>query len=111
MSFTCDTISVDCDACFVINASECAPINIDPGLVPATVYWLHITDKFFTTYKQQVTINPDGSFDINLTGLTGRNTKYSGDWQLFLSTDEAGTIVVPVTFAGTSYQCMIVRFV
>jgi len=111
MSFTCDTISVGCDECFEINVSECAPININPGLVPATVYWLHITDKFFTTFKQQVTINGDGSFDIDLTDLTGMNTKYSGDWQLFLSTDEAGVNVVTITFGGTDYECMITHFV
>lgn len=111
MSYTCDTLAVDCDTCFVISASECAAININPGLVPATVYWLHVTDKFFTTYKQQVTINPDGSFDIDLTTLTGKNTKYSGDWQLFLSTDEPGIIIVPVSFGGTAYNCMIIRFI
>jgi len=114
MSYTCDPHTVDCETCFLINQSECAAINIAAGLVPTTVYWLHITDKFFTKYKQQVTINGDGSFDISLTtatGVIGLNTKYSGDWQLFISTDEAGTNVVPITFSGTAYNCFILRFV
>lgn len=101
---------LSCDSCYEIAREYCEPINIHPDFIPGgySPIYLHIIDKFDSRKTQAVEINGDGSFDIDLSLLPDNYLNpYAGKFELYLSLDEDGTLIVPMTFNGTEYNCLI----
>lgn len=105
----CDTVRLSCDYCFSIETECGSGINVQAGLTPVSTPYLWITDKFNNQYRDQVTINGDGSFNIDLSNYPmGLFNPASGWFDLFLSSDIDGQILVPFNF-GSSYNCVKLR--
>jgi hypothetical protein len=97
-----------CDQCYELSKEFCEAINIDPSLVPTTTYYLQIINQKIQRTSQLITIKADGSFDIDLDALPdGYFNPYSGKYELYLSTLEAGTNYVNMTLEDETYKCII----
>lgn len=104
----CFCISTDCSECYEHSVSYCpSEINISAGLTPAATLYLWIRDKFGKIWDDIITVEADGSFDINMSNFpTGMFTPSFGSLDIFLTSDAQGQTVVPVTFNATEYNCI-----
>jgi hypothetical protein len=108
MIYCDDIITLTCDTCYELENEWCAVINVNPGLTPATDYYLQIIDKFSKRRTQAVAIESDGSFTVDQSLLpNGFFNPYAGKFELYLSTNSAGTDYVDLTFSATVYSCII----
>lgn len=102
----CTPLALSCDYCYTIEVLYEPLMNVDAGLTPASTPYLWITDKFGNQYSEQVAINGDGSFDIDISlypqALFNPN---SGWFDIFLSSDVGGQVIVPMTF-GSAFNCL-----
>lgn len=107
----CFCISKNCDECYEQSISYCPnEINILAGLIPAATLYLWVRDKFGKIWDDIVTVNGDGSFDINMSNFpTGMFTASFGSLDIFLTSDSDGGTVVPVTFNTVEYNCLILK--
>ena len=104
MSQVCDPIPLGCDVCNELILTQGTTINVVAGLSPATMLYLWVTDKFKNQYSNPITINGDGSFDIDTTLFTsGMFNPSAGSFYLFVTSDSDGEIKVPIN----SKNCII----
>lgn len=102
----CSPIPLSCDYCFTLEVAYSELMNVQAGLTPAAVYYLFVTDKFGNQWSDQFTVNGDGSFDIDLTNYpAGMFNPFNGWFDLFVSEDSAGEVLVPMTFVS-EYNCL-----
>lgn len=107
MSIVCNPNLInDCKTCIVFER-DFSTLNFQAGLTFPNSYYLFVRDKFNTLYKVLVSVNADGSFDLDPNafpnGLFGVDT---GMTELYLTTDQAGLLQVVMTFAGNPYYCV-----
>jgi hypothetical protein len=105
---------LSCDSCYEITKEYCDDINISPDMVPPgySTFYLQIIDKFITRRTQEVTLNEDGSFDIDSSVLPDDFfNPYAGKFELYLSLDEDGLEVQEMTFDDEQYNCIILTIV
>ncbi len=108
MLYCQESIGLTCDVCYELTKEVCDPINVNPGLMPGDAFYLQIIDKFIARYTQVVTINMDGSFDIDFTLLpSGFFNQFAGKFELYLSTTLEGTDYVDMTLNSEVYKCII----
>lgn len=105
----CGCISANCDECFELSIAYCPnQINISASLTPSASLYLWIRDKFKNLWEDQITVNADGSFDINIDNFpTGMFTPNFGAVDIFLTTDNKGADIVPMTFSAIDYNCLL----
>ena len=110
MAELCGCIDNNCDECFELSVAYCPDqlINISAGLTPAASLYLWIRDKFGNLWYDTITVNADGSFDIDTDNFTtGMFTPTFGALDIFLSTDDKGANIVPMTFNLIADNCLI----
>lgn len=84
-------------------------MNVLAGLTPASTPYLWIIDKFGNQYSDQITINGDGSFDIDLTFYpAGMFNPANGWFDIFISSDSAGSAVIPMVFES-NFNCLKIK--
>lgn len=96
-----------CDSCYEITVNYCDNIVINPGIAPGydSVY-LQIIDKFLIRKSQLIEIGIYG-FTIDTSVLPDDFfNPYAGKFELYLSTDVDGLIVIPMNFDDV-YNCII----
>lgn len=105
----CFCIPTDCSECYEHNVSYCPDeINISAGLTPSDTLYLWIRDKFNNIWDDIITVNADGSFDINMSNFpTGMFTPSFGSIDIFLTTDAKGQSVQEMSFDTQEYNCLI----
>lgn len=115
MSLTpiCQCLYVDCSDCFDMNVSYCpsSPININAGQTPAIQIYLWVRDKFGNLYNDFVTVNGDGSVDIDLTHFPkGMFTPEFGSVDMFLTSDADGKLVLPMgtLYPAETFNCIFI---
>jgi len=110
MSKICITIPDECKSCYKLCIEYCPTgINIQPKLNPDTKYYLFVVDHFGNVWRDDITINQDGSFDIDLANYpSGFFTSSSGAVNIFLSENEDGSNPIDMTFDGTVYNCVLI---
>jgi predicted nucleic acid-binding Zn-ribbon protein len=97
-----------CDACYELSKEFCGEINISPGLTPNDTFYLQIINQRIQRTSQLITINEDGSFDIDLDSLQdGFFNPYSGKYELYLSTTSDGEDYVDMTLEEDTYKCIV----
>ena len=107
MGRICDPIPLSCDHCFVIDLTQDDLINVGAGLAPASTYYLWITDKFGNQYSDPITVNSDGSFDIDAANYpSGMFNPSAGVFDLFLSSDTGGSDIIPMMFNAIAFNCL-----
>lgn len=102
-----------CSSCYEITIEYCDEITINPGLVPMGYdpLYLQIIDKFQTRRTQEVILGEDG-FTIDTSELPDNFfNPYAGKFELYLSSDEDGLNVLPVTYGYDEYDCIILTIV
>lgn len=107
----CGIINLDCSACYLYVALPCYTIINVPctNLVNGVSYYFWIIDKFGNIYWDIVVGKANGSFDINTANFPdGIFYKTGGNMDTFISTDNAGLVIVPLTISAKSYNCVIV---
>jgi hypothetical protein len=104
-----EEVTLNCDSCYELTNEYCDPIIINPGVAFGYVScYLQIIDKFITRRSQEVTLNYAGEFTIDEALLPdGFFNPYSGKYELYLSSDEDGENVIPMTFEDVVYNCII----
>lgn len=108
MEYCPEERELSCDSCYEISKEYCGAININPGLVPATNYYLNIVDKFAVRHVQEIIVNGNGSFDVDTDVLPDDFfNPYAGKFELYLTTDEDGEDRVDLIFSATDYTCII----
>jgi hypothetical protein len=103
-----EEVQLNCDSCYELTKEYCDPITIDPNVAPGyeSVY-LQIIDKFITRRTQEVEL-VEGSFTIDESLLPDDFLNpYAGKFELYISTDEEGEIILPMTFDNVVYNCII----
>ena len=110
MSKVCITIPEECKSCYKLCIEYCPTgINIQAGLVDGDIYFLFAIDHFGNVWRDEVTINPDGSFDIDLANYpSGFFTSTSGAVNIFLSLSEDGANPIDITFDTGTYNCILI---
>lgn len=102
----CKPIALNCDYCFTLQLQYQSPINVLAGLPLASAFYLWVRDKFGNQYEDWIMVNPNGSFDIDLTNYpAGMFNPLNGWVDIFITSDLEGTIIVPMIF-GTSFNCL-----
>ncbi len=103
-----EEVVLNCDSCYEITKEYCETITIDPGVAPGyEEFYLHIIDKFITKRTQPIELI-DGSFTIDETLLPDDFfNPYAGKFELYLSVDESGEPIIPMTFNEDTYNCII----
>jgi len=102
----CNPMALNCDYCFMLQLPYQAPINVLAGLPLASAFYLWVTDKFGNQYEDLILVNPNGSFDIDLTNYpTGMFNPLNGSFDIFITSDLEGTTIVPMIF-GASFNCL-----
>jgi hypothetical protein len=107
--FCQEEVLINCDSCYELTIEYCDPININPGIAPGydTIY-LQIIDKFITRASQLIELGIDGSFTVDETLLPDDFfNPYAGKFELYLSTDEDGEIIIPMIFDDVTYNCIV----
>lgn len=103
--------TVDCSNCLNYSVAYCPPtlINIPiTNLTNGTSYYLWIIDKFNNAYRDTVTGNLNGSFDINQVNFpTGMFNNGFGKRDVFL-TDLSGNNV-QMNYGGNTYNCIMLK--
>lgn len=103
---------LSCDSCYEITKEYCEDININPGLVSGSVYYLQIVDKFGKRRTQEITINVDGSFDIDTSVLPDNYfNPHAGKFELYLSNESEGESRANLTFLDQVYSCIILSII
>jgi hypothetical protein len=107
--FCQEEVDLNCDSCYEITKEYCEAINIDPDISPGyESLYLQIIDKFIVRRTQLVDFNEDGSFDVDFSLLPyDFFNPYAGKFELYLSTDEEGEVVIPMSFDDEFYNCII----
>jgi hypothetical protein len=108
----CWCLPINCDVCYTYIIPYCPPtlINIPTtNLTYNSTYYLWIRDKFGNVWTDTVLGLSDGTFNINQANFpTGMWTEDFGPIDIYLSTDNLGTIVKPLQLYGYSpYNCLI----
>lgn len=81
-------------------------MNVLAGLIPASTPYLWVTDKFGNQYADQITINSDGSFDIDLTLYpVGMLNPSNGWFDIFITSDPVGIVIIPMIFVN-EFNCL-----
>lgn len=112
MTKVCSPPSVNqCAVCYRLCVGFCpSGINVAAGLIPGANLWLWVMDKFGNFYQNAIIVNGDGSFDIVLNDFpTGMFSPAAGVTNIFVTTDQAGIDLVEMTFAGATYNCIILQ--
>jgi hypothetical protein len=114
MSKFCFCIPGTCDTCYEYSIPFCpgSLVNIPcTNLVPYYVtYYLWIRDKFGNLWQDTVTGNSDGSFTITLSDFpSGMFTPAFGPMDVFLTTDDMGTIAQVMYFNLEEFNCVILN--
>jgi hypothetical protein len=107
--FCQEEVDLNCNSCYELTKEYCDDITIDPGAAPGygSVY-LQIIDKFIVKRTIAVDIELDGTFTIDETLLPDDFfNPYAGKFELFLSVDEEGYLIIPMTFDEVVYSCII----
>ena len=108
------TIPMDCNICYETTITEpCAnnTINFQLNLTPGNQYYLWVIDKFKNVWRDQITVQSDGSINITISDYpNGLFNKNAGIFKIFLSTDLSGLNVVNFTINSVSYSCYIFGF-
>lgn len=103
----CDPVILNCDVCYEITV-PINNMNVQAALTPASTPYLWIIDKWDKKYKDKVTINNDGSFDIIISNFPeGLFNQAVTNYDIFLSSDVDGLIVIPIVFSFIGYNCII----
>lgn len=106
MLFCQDGRELNCDSCLELSYEFCSPISVQTDLTPANIFFLNIIDKFNNRYVQEVTINLDGTFDIDMTLLPENYfNPYGGKFEIYLSTTDEGLDYIEFK---PSYNCAII---
>lgn len=106
MPQVCSPVSLTCDVCKVL-ALPYNNLKVSAGLTPASSPYLWITDKFGNQWSDQVVVAGDGSFTIDTTKYPdGIFNASAGYFDLFLSSDSTGYLIVPMTFSSVAYNCL-----
>jgi len=105
----CFNIPSNCDSCYEKSIDYCPPsINIQAKLTPGATLYLWIRDKFQHTWGDLITVDLDGSFDINQNNFPkGMFTPSFGSLDIFLTTDDLGQNIVPLNFGMDEYNCIL----
>lgn len=114
MAFYCqEEVVLNCDSCYELTKEYCDTINIDPGVAPGyDTFYLQIIDKFIVRRTLDIELEEDGTFDIDETLLPDDFfNPYAGKFELYISTDEDGEIILPMTFSEVQYNCIILTIV
>ena len=109
MSICDGEIPINCDTCYEVGRAD-TDLTFIYGLTPTTQYYLWVVDSFNTNYKKLITSGADGSFTIDPSDSVypgGFFNSFAGDFEIFISSDADGEIVVPLTVYATSYNCVI----
>jgi hypothetical protein len=103
---------LNCDTCKELTFTDGGAINIAPtGLVAGTEYHLFVIDQFNKSHHALVTINENGSFDIDPNDFPNKLfNAFAGKPEIYLSTTSDGDYDVPLVFSGTSYNCILGTF-
>lgn len=102
----CTPLALGCDYCFTLEVPYTTIMNVLAGLTPASTYYLWVTDKFGNQYSDEITINGDGSFDIETSNYPDGMFNPSNGWfDVFISSDADGEVVVPMTFVD-EFNCL-----
>lgn len=102
----CSPVALNCDTCIGLTLQYAASMKVSAGLTPATTPYLWITDKFGKQYKNQVTIAGDGSFNIVLINYPTGLFQSIGYFDLFLSSDSSGSVIIPIPISIVPYNCI-----
>ncbi len=110
----CVCIDIDCSVCFDMSIDYCpvSPINLNVGQTPTTQIYLWIIDKLGNVYNDLVTVKNDGSIDIDLSHFQiGMFTPNFGAIDIFLTSDSAGKIVLPIStlYPSSVYNCIFLK--
>jgi hypothetical protein len=111
--FCQEEVNLNCDSCYELTKEYCDPIVIDPGVAPGyDTFYLQIIDKFIVLRTQAIELDVDGTFTIDKTLLPDDFLNpYAGKFELYLSVDEEGTLIIPMTFNENVYNCIILTIV
>lgn len=106
----CGCISVDCSQCLQYSVKYCPPslINIPTtNLISGNDYYLWIVDKLGNAFVDAITGNADGSFTINKSNFPiGMFNVDFGKMDVFITSDSYGRDIVPVSYGGVNYNCI-----
>lgn len=106
MARVCTPIVLNCDYCFTLTVPFDPIMTIQAGLTPSSIVYLWITDKFNNQYSNQITVNLDGSFDIDTSNYPSYLFNPNAGWfDVFLSSDVDGAVIVPMVFVS-EFNCL-----
>ncbi len=108
----CGNIPLDCSYCYQFDALPCyAIINVPcTNLVHNTNYYFWIVDHFGNIFYEVVFGNANGSFDIDTTLFPiGIFTNDFGGIDTFISSDNSGLTIIPLTIGTSNYNCLIIN--
>lgn len=112
MTQVCDPVPLDCSYCYVLELVQSDTLTVDAGLTPASMVYVWITTKFSSQYMVSVVVAGDGSFDLDASDFpNGMFNPDAGYFDLFVSSDIDGSVVVPMTFGASEYNCVLLSIV
>lgn len=107
MGLVCITVPETCDVCYSMELATASSFNIPAGLTPNENLYLWVRDKFGKLYMNPVQVNEDGSFTVLASNYPdGFFNRYAGGFTLFLTTDDQGEHIVPMSFSALNYNCL-----
>ena len=111
MSICDQQFDPNCDECYEVSRAD-NDLTFVYGLNPSTQYYLWVVDKFQNSYRKLFTSGVDGSFTINTSDSiypSGLFNLYSGELEIFISSDIDGDTIIPLTIYATNYNCVLLN--
>ena len=106
----CEELPSSCDYCYsTMSYCDLTDINLSVGLTNSggSTAYLWIKDKFENLYRDFITINSDGSVDINTNNFPDGMFNYTfGPTLMFLSSDIDGNSLIDMNILSITYSCV-----
>ncbi len=107
MTRVCVPIALNCDYCYTLELAYETILNVAAGLTPAASLYVWVTNKFGNQYVDAITVNGDGSFNIDTSNYpAGMFNPLAGWFDVFVTSDVDGNTVVPMSFGPDEYNCL-----
>ena len=105
----CSPEILACDECFELVVNGCE-VNVKAALPAGRTYFLFLENKF-NNYVTPISVNADGSFDIDLTLYPdGMFNEHAGKFEVFLSDKLTPVNYTPLRISDAWYNCLIMNF-
>ena len=108
----CGIIQQDCHTCYELHVNSCISSFTIPctNLTPSENYYVWTRDKANNLNRLVVTAESNGNLIVSTSDLPkGMFTVFFGNVEVFVSTDDTGVNIQPLTLGGLSYTCIIIK--